>query len=137
MINQLKLAEKTLDYYIKNHKLKKELNYLESIGMPTLINEIFKDITKKKIKTEEIIMNKGTDEEYCYIRFINNNGKKAKLFYMYSDFNREQDIEYVIEGYCISKDGKIILNCFEIEHDEGKMDKNVIFEFDYHNNPQS
>lgn len=56
---------------------------------------------------------------------------------MYSDFNREQDIEYVIEGYCISKDDKIIFNCFEIEHDKGKMDKNVIFEFDYNCSPQS
>lgn len=78
MINQLKLSDKTLEYYIKNRKFKKELNYLESIGMPTLVNEIFKSISNRKINTEEIIMNEGTDEEYCYIRFINNNGKQAK-----------------------------------------------------------
>ncbi|MCT4594193.1 MAG: hypothetical protein N4A57_08000 [Anaeromicrobium sp.] len=137
MIHLLKKTNKTLNDYIENKKLKKELNYLEKIGMPTLVNEIFKGIIKKKIKMEEVTKELGTEKEYGYVRFLTNKGNQGRLFYLYSDFDRQEDVDYMIEGYCISKDNKIIFNCFEIEHGVGNIDKNVVFEFDHNEDGQA
>lgn len=129
MIYLLKKADKTLNDYIENKELKNYLNYLESYGAPALINEIFNEILSKKIKTKEMIKEKD-GVEYCYISFRTDEEKQGKIYFQQADFEVEEDIEYLIEGYCITKDDKIVFNAFEIQHDKGKMDKNMVFEFE-------
>lgn len=128
MMQLPKKTNKTLRDYIDSKLLKNKLNYLERYGSLELIHNIFKDVDKK-LKIEEILLDKGTDKEYIYFNLVDGDGNE--LFYTYDDFERLDDITYQILGYAITKEEKIIFDAVEVDNGISLLSKNVIFEFDY------